>query len=219
MTGVIFSQDVIQKSLMPSLNLNKSINERISLNFKAESRVRMSRLVTEKPRPLYYDLSDFSLMFDGKVGLGNVVSMGYLYRSRTDEHAHRLIQQFTIVRLYSKFRLAHRFASDQTLRINELESGENEDVAIRFRYRITAEIPLNGTRLDKDEFYLKLNNEYLNANIEDDLDLEVRFVPLLGYFFQDNNKIEAGLDYRADGILYYQTRHRMWLTFAWFIKV
>jgi len=89
----------------------------------------------------------------------------------------------------------------------------------RLRYRLSAEIPLNGQSADPKEFYIKINNEYLNSIKENKYDLELRLVPLLGYAVNQNNKLEVGMDYRVRSFLFSPSRHNTWLSFNWFIEL
>jgi hypothetical protein len=147
-----------------------------------------------------------------KVGLNSRIAGGYLIRFEDGEFFHRFIQQYTIVQKMSGFRLAHRILSDQTF--SKIEKTE-----IRFRYRITSEIPLNGESVDPGEFYLKLNNEYINSFQALEYDLEIRIIPLLGYDITDNFKIESGLDYRVNSFINNSTRQSYWMTFNFFIDL
>ena len=89
----------------------------------------------------------------------------------------------------------------------------------RFRYRATLENPLNGKSIDPKEFYLKINNEYLNAFEDREYDLEIRFSPLLGLKLNERNKLELGLDYRLDSFLENKTRNHFWTSINWYLKL
>ena len=80
---------------------------------------------------------------------------GLLFRSGDKYFKNRYIQQLTLVNQYAFFRIAQRFLVDQTINVNS-------PIEIRFRYRMTFELPLNGRSIDSKEWYLKLNNEFLN---------------------------------------------------------
>ena len=211
---VLEAQSTYEVGTLPSINLNKSINQGWAANLKWESRQyfyegRFSEPAELAPR---YVLSDMALQLSRKVGLNNALSGGYLIRLRDRSPAHRAIQQFTIVKKYTGFRLAHRFAADQTFSTD----GPPE---FRFRYRFTTEIPLNGEEANRQEFYFKINNEYLNAFEADNYDLEIRLVPVLGYKITDNNKLETGLDYRLNSFLDGPSRQRYWWSVGWYLKL
>ena len=133
-------------------------------------------------------------------------------RLKDNEFIHRFIQQYTYVKKYSSFRMAHRFSTDQTF----VQEAPTE---YRFRYRATLEIPLNGKSIDPKEFYLKINNEYLNAFEDREYDLEIRFSPLLDLKLNERNKLELGLDYRLDSFLENETRNHFWTSINCYLKL
>ena len=208
------AQSTYQFCALPSLNLNKKLNNDWSLNTKLESRqlFQQGEINGTTDKEYNYVLTDLSLIAANKVGLNSRIAGGYLIRFEEGEIFHRLIQQYVIVQKLSGWRLAHRIMSDQTF--SKIEKPE-----IRFRYRITSEIPLNGESVDPGEFYLKLNNEYINSFQAKEYDLEIRLIPLLGYDITDNFKIESGLDYRVNSFLNNSTRHSYWMTFNLFIEI
>jgi hypothetical protein len=212
--GKTTAQDTYLLGTLPSLNLNKGINSDWSLNFKAESRLRFlqGEFGGDAHPDLNLQLADFALTASRKTGLNNALAAGYLIRLRGEQTFHRFSQQFTLVRRYEAFRLAHRFLSDQTF---------NADTSweLRLRYRITAEIPLNGQSVDPGEFYLKLNNEYLSSWQEGEPDLEIRLVPLAGHEFADNNKLEFGVDYRLSSFIDGSSRNSLWFNIGWYFKI
>ena len=63
---------------------------------------------------------------------------------------------FKSVERFPAFRLGHRIQADQTW-------GGNDDATFRLRYRLSLDIPLNGTTTNPNELYFKLNHEYLTA--------------------------------------------------------
>lgn len=207
------AQNRPQFGVLPAINVNKGIERDWSLNFKWESRQSKVKddLSNESDENFKYVLSDLSLILSRKVGLNNSLAGGYLIRIRNNKIIHRAIQQFTVVQNYNSFRLAHRFSTDQTFDAHD----QNE---YRFRYRITPEFPLNGEAVDPGEFYIKVNNEYLNSFQGKEYDLELRLVPLLGYQFTDTNKLEFGLDYRINSFLNNATNQNLWITLNWFIN-
>lgn len=184
------------------------------LNYKVESRVSALQgdFKSGSDFDTNYLLTDVSVVASKKTGLNNNLAGGYLLRFRNGSIDQRFIQQFTLVKRYNRFRLSHRFAADQTLK-RELAD------TFRLRYRITSEIPLNGYSVDANEFYIKVNHEYLHAFESREYDLEVRLVPLLGYVFKDTNKIEWGVDYRINNFIHRNSKNSFWLTFNWFISI
>ncbi len=210
----VFAQSTYRLGVLPALNLNKKLKNDWSLNAKLESRqlFRKGEIGGDSDNDYEYVLTDLSVIAAKKVGLNSRIAGGYLVRIEDGGLSHRLIQQYVIVQKLSRWRLAHRISSDQTF-------SETEEPEFRFRYRITSEIPLNGETVDPTEFYIKLNNEYVNSFQADEYDLEIRLISLLGYDISENFKMETGLDYRVSSFLSHTTRHSYWMTFNVFIDI
>lgn len=206
---LINAQDNFQFGLLPVLNINKKLIQEYKLNFKTETRQVLYR---QSDFDYKHELVDFSLILSKKTGLNNSLGLGYLIRVRDGEIINRAIEQFTITRKYSFFRVAHRFSMDQTFQADEATE-------LRFRYRISNQFPLNGQSVDSREFYLKANNEYLNSFQGEDYDLEIRLTVMLGYEFSDDSKIEFGIDQRFDSFIKSKVRPRSWLGFAWYLAM
>ncbi len=200
--------------LLPAVNVNYKVSDDFKLNFKVESRQLLKEGIFDGASDGDYEyvLTDISVVASQKTGVNNSLAWGYLLRIRDSELIHRGIQQFTLVRDYSGFRMAHRFRSDQTF-------FSNAPTDVRARYRATLQFPLNGTSVDPSEFYFKLNNEYLQSFQGGTYDLEIRGVPLLGYQFSDSNKLEGGLDYRWSNFINNPSDHRFWIIINWFLVI
>lgn len=211
--GKTNGQNSYQIGGLPSVNVNYKLKNDYSLNSKIESRKLIQKVdfngVTLKKND--YLLTDISVLFAKKINLNKRVSAGYLLRVDDKELYHRFIQQFVILQKTTHFRFSHRFLVDETL-------SKVEALEIRIRYRISSEIPLNGNSIDTKEFYLKINNEYLNSFQDNKHDLEVRFVPLIGLDLNKNFKIETGLDYRINSFLKDKTNHNTWLCLSIFVE-
>lgn len=208
------AQSTFQLGTLPAVNLNKSFPSNWGLNLKWEARqVAVPNLHAANPE-VQVDgiLSDFSAVVSKKVGLQNALAGGYLLRLRSGQRIHRAIQQFTLLDKQGSLRMAHRITTDQTFE-------PQEPVELRLRYRFTAEVPLNGTSADPKEFYFKVNQEQLNSWQSSDYDLEFRLVPQLGYIFSDDNKVEAGVDYRINSFIRSDSRSALFLNVSWFLKI
>lgn len=212
--NTVYAQSSFQLGALPSLNLNKKMKNDWSLNFKIESRLlfQHGEINGDVDKNFNNVLTDFSLIGAKKIGLNSRIAGGYMIRFKEGNLYHRFIQQYVIVQKLSGFRLAHRFLSDQTF-------SESEELEFRLRYRITSELPLNGESVNPREFYLKINNEYINSLQEKTYDLEIRLVPLLGYEITEQFKIETGVDYRINSFLTDNTRHSYWMTLNFFIEL
>lgn len=216
------AQSSYRVGTMPSVNFNYGLKNNWALHFKAESRIlfQSGQFGTASSDGFNYLLSDISVIASKKTGLNTNLAGGYLIRITDTETIHRAIQQLSIVNKYSSFRLAHRFSADQSFNRDAQEKYSFKNIEFRLRYRIATEFPLNGQSVDAREFYLKVNNEYLYSWQGSDDDFEIRFVPLLGFNFADNSKLEIGPDYRIDSFLNGDPpRNSFWLSLNWFFRI
>ena len=210
----IWGQNSYQFGLLPALNFNKKLPEDWSLNTKIEGRYlfesgEVSGDVKEKGK---YLQTDISMVAAKKVGLNSKIGGGYMVRIKDKDLYHRITQQFNIVQKLTSLRLAHRFVTDQTF-------SENEKPEFRFRYRISTELPLDGTSVDHGEWYLKISNEYLYKIQDSDSEMEMRLVPLLGYDISENLKWETGLDYRINPAFSHPKRDSFWVSMNFYIEL
>lgn len=199
---------------LPAMNLNTSLQNDWSLNAKVESRYqfRTGTFNAESMRVRQYELTDLSLLAAKKIGFNTRLAGGYLMRFENNLITHRFIQQYVVVQRMSGYRLAHRVVTDQTL-------SPGEQAEFRLRYRLTAEIPLNGTSLDANEFYLKINNEILNELQGQTYALEYRLVPLLGYDLAQHFKMELGIDYRRASLFNPSPHNSLWVSMNCFVDI
>lgn len=137
---------------------------------------------------------------------------GVMLRLTPTGSAHRLLQQVSYLQRLPAIRLGHRFRTDQTF-------AKDEAPEYRFRYRIASEFPLQGTVVDPREWYLVASIEVLYSRQSTTNDLENRLVPSIGYLVNDHHQWEVGVDYRLDRYLTSIPRHRMWVTFSWFVSL
>lgn len=192
-SSCLFSQN--KAGILTQINGDVGFGKDWKLNAKLEGR----QLFLQQPRPrgksqAEFERADLELVANYSVGPGTAVGGGYLLRREAGSYIHRFIQQFSLTQKLYGSRLSHRIRTDQTF-----ESGE--PIQLRLRYRLSWEKPLSGLQVDTKEFYLKLNNEYFGLLQGGKGDVEVRFLTNLGYSIGDNNKIEAGIDYRLEKII------------------
>lgn len=207
-------QDKYLIGLLPAVNVNARLQKNWSLNTKVESRylLRTGVIHAESKRVRQYELTDVSLLAAKKIGFNTRIAGGYLMRIENGLLTHRFIQQYAVVQRKSGYRLAHRVVTDQTF-------FPDEQPEFRLRYRLTAEIPLNGASLDANEFYLKINNEILHRVQARQYQPEYRLVPLLGYDMAQNFKIELGFDYRRADLLSQTQQHSLWVSMNCFVDI
>lgn len=210
---VLIAQQRYRVGLMPQVNLNIRLNKGWKFNGKIESRYILQTGTFGKA-PTFknqYSLTDIAGLLSRKAGANSSIAGGYQARIQEGQLIHRLVQQYSLVRRYTAFRLGHRFAMDQTF-------DPQDSPTFRLRYRISAEFPLNGQSVDPGEAYFKIGNEYLNALDGGEYDLEIRAVPAWGLAISDHNKLEIRVDYRLDAFVQGNTRHSGWGQVAWYLS-
>ena len=178
-------QSNLRLGLSSNLNFNKKITENEKLNLKIESR---QNTFDEGRFNLEYSQTQISLFGSTGVSYRSSLAIGYSFTIRGGADSHMTAQQLAITNTYGTFRVGHRFSSDQSF-------GGDRTTRVRARYRISCQLPLKGQIVNVKEFYIKLNNEYLNSFTSSAHDLEVRVAGNLGFEFHDNNKVELGVDY------------------------
>lgn len=189
--------------ILPAVNINKSLKQGYSANFKNEYRFY------ELTNKFNLKLSDFSLMLGKKLGINHHLSIGLLSRFEKNVLIPRSIFQYTYLQKLSRLKIAYRLVSDQTFE-------QNAATLFRYRLRVMTEIPLSGQELNKKEFYLKLGNEYLNGWEATVHSFEIRGISSLGYEFTPKNKVEFGIDYRFRATP--TLRSTVWLNACWYLK-
>ncbi len=213
-TNGLFAQSEYQIGTLPSVNINKKWKKDWSLNAKVETRQIYQTGIFSKSvnREFHYELTDLTFVGSKKLGFYSRVGVGYLFRVREGEIVHRISQQYNFTKQYHSVRLSHRVLTDQTF-------FENEAPDFRLRYRISAQVPLNGKTLDVHEYYFKGNHEYVNNLQESTYNLEIRLIPMIGYVINPENKVEIGVDYRFNSIVSEDRNHRFWLALNWYLEL
>jgi hypothetical protein len=208
MNMVALGQSNVSSGLLPRINLSIELAKGLKLNNSIESRQVFLRSLEED---IKYDLilTDLAAVLSFKTSVNTAFNGGYQLRLLNKHTLHRFIQQFNIISIKESVRLAHRIGTDQTF-------GKDVPMEFRTRYRLTLEIPLNGTRIDPGEFYFKMGNEILWAIQRDQSDIEVRITPMIGYLFPKSNKLEAGIDYRFNEFVESAIDHDFWISITWF---
>ncbi|MGV0925043.1 DUF2490 domain-containing protein [Empedobacter tilapiae] len=168
------------------LNINQKINK--DFNFQSDIQYRS-----------YEELDQLQqLLIRGGIGYNltennNTVLVGYAYiqnrtPTSTDDyahnHEHRLYQQFNTKHALQRFNFAHRFRIEERFLEN--------DTQFRFRYQLTATVPLNNAKLIKNTWYLKAYNEVFLQAVKDKTFDRNRLGLSLGYVISPTFSLEVG---------------------------
>lgn len=197
--------------VFPEISLTKKVNQKDKLNFKVENQEILfdSRdLESENPQFSHYR-TDLMLFFDRSIRPGVSIALGVFHRFQENEDGNRIIQQFSKLQRMRNMRINHRFRTDQTFT-------KNDNLEVRFRYRFSIEIPLQGAEVDYGEYYLVLSEEPIFSLKGGEFEIENRTVASLGKLFNSNEKLEWAVDYRTDGFIQEGFRTRLWAKISYY---
>lgn len=205
-----WAQNGYKGGTMFQLKPDFSFGEDWELNTKLESRQVLFEGLNKDPfnNVFHYDRTDLEMVLNNKISPLGAIGAGYLIRLEDGKFIHRLIQQFSIAEDAIGLGIAHRFRTDETI-------DKNESTKYRLRYRMSMEKALNGSEVDPGELYLEFSNEYLQSIQSKEYNLEIRALAAVGFNFNDNNKLETGLDYRIENLFSGANRQLLWLNIAW----
>jgi hypothetical protein len=209
-----FCQDNYRAGSLTQLNINTKVTKALKLNTKLESRQIFSEKEIDTParNRFRYERTDLTLLLTTKLSADNTIGGGYLIRLEDKIYSHRLIQQFNNVRSLDWLSMAHRIVTDETF-------SSDAPAEFRVRYRLGLEKPLNGLHLDPDEFYAKVNNEYLGMWSDGKADMEIRALLTIGYNTSSENKVELGMEYRVNEFAKETKAQQFWINLGWFFSI
>lgn len=194
---------------LPNLTLSYKVSDHYKFVHKLESRFPSYNDRDEK-FDFNFERFDIQNYVERKLGLFSKLSLGYQLRFRTENrYAHRTIQQLSWSTGFNTYRIGHRVRSDQTF-------SEDRKPEVRFRYRVGFQIPLQGQQLDPKEYYLSLSDELVWSYRSPNADLENRINAKVGFYMNDKNKIESGIEWRAEEFFLDGIKHQVWFTFSWY---
>lgn len=197
--------------IFPEVSLTKKVNDRIKLNFKVENQeifFNNQDSQSENPQFTHYR-TDLMMFFDRSIRPGVSVGLGVFHRFQENEDGNRIIQQLAILQRMRNLRINHRMRTDQTFT-------RNDEFEVRFRYRFSMEIPLEGDEVDPKEFYTVLSEESIFSYKGRDFEIENRTAIALGKLFNSQEKLEWALDYRTDGYIQEGFRTRLWMKISYY---
>ncbi len=207
LTGTLFAQEknIFFTGIFPELSLTKRISSMDKVNFKIENQeILFDNRDPDGVNPQFtHYRTDLMLFFDRSIRPGVSVALGVFHRFQENEDANRIIQQLSVLQRYRTFRINHRMRTDQTFT-------KNNDFELRFRYRFSVEIPLEGAEVDPSEFYLVVSEEPIFSYKGSEFEIENRLAVALGKLFNSKEKLEWAVDYRTDGFIQEGFRTRLW---------
>lgn len=209
--GDLSAQDdrVFFTGIFPEISLTKRINTRHKLNFKVENQeILFDNRDSGNPQFTHYR-TDLMLFFDRNIRPGMSVGLGVFHRFQDGEDGNRIIQQLAFLQRMRSLRINHRFRTDQTFT-------RNEELEIRFRYRFSMEIPLEGAEVDPGELYMVFSEEPIFSSRAGEFEIENRVAVALGKLINQQEKFEWAVDYRTDGFIQEGFRTRLWAKISYY---
>lgn len=197
--------------LFPEAAVTKRLEDGRSLTFKVEHQQITYDRDDDHGAQFTRYRTDWMAFYGAKISHSNSIAFGVFHRVQRGVNANRLIQQFASVMRLRSMRLAHRVRTDQTF-----TSGE--DVELRLRYRLAAEIPLSGATLEPRENYLVVSNEPIFSVQSGEFEIENRFVLTFGRLLTKDQKLEVSVDYRSDKFIQDGFRQRLWWKVGYFVS-
>ena len=193
--STLYGQDRFTLFWEPQLAINYGVATNYSHNFTLAKRSYLYREGLGRFQVRQLELSHFS-----KLSLSDLVDLGigFQYRIRDNfepdsENEFRITEQFNLLRRGGSLRLGHRVRAEQRIRPSR--------TIHRFRYRLAADTPLNGTRLDIGESYLVGSVESLySLGKKQKPEWDQRIELTLGWLVAHELKLETGLEYRLESI-------------------
>jgi len=207
------AQDPAQSGTILDFNASQKLGEKWSLKAKVQSRISLIQSENFEVSQGKAEMRrlDLQSMLQRRLSPKRVVAAGLMHRSSTLSNMWRFMQQVAWVNESFQFKYAQRLRLDQSLR-------GNKDWEYRLRYRLGAQFPLSGLRLDAEESYLITGVEALAKTRNQKEQIEARATAAYGFLFNQGNKGEIGLDYRLDGLNSPIPDHQLWVSLAFFLK-
>lgn len=198
--------------LFPEAAVTKRLNNGRQLTFKLEHQEISYDNADDASDNLFtWYRTDLMAFYGVRLANADSVALGVMRRFEDGANANRFIQQYASVGRLRGTRVAHRVRTDQTFR-------DGDDVELRLRYRIAAEFPLSGSKLEPGENYLVLSAEPILSVQSGETELENRAVVTLGRLLNPDQKVEISLDYRTDKYIQEGFRTRLWLKVGFFLS-
>jgi len=181
----------------PALSVTKKIDSRWSYNLTLRARQRLTEYGEGNSnfRTDRWDIIGFGTysLFNGKK-----LGLGYLYRTYDpfepqSGKEHRLTQQFAFITNIRGYRIGNKFLIEERIR--------SFDYMTRLRYGIGIDFPLQGEKLDPNEFYVIAGNELVYAFNGTMNQLENRFHLGAGWLLQNDQKIQITAESRYNDII------------------
>lgn len=165
---------------------NQKINQK--LNWHNEIQYRNFDFISDNNQLLFRTGLGYNLSENN-----NNILLGYCFINtkkyvpnsdlKTEINEHRIYQQFITKQNFGRIFLQHRYRIEERFIENDFQ--------VRFRYFLSANVPINKKTIDKNAIYLSVYNEIF-ANYDKPIFDRNRLYGALGFVINKNFKIETG---------------------------
>lgn len=202
----------------PDISLSGKIRGQWSWNSKFVARVGMGQLGEgNHPDAGRLLLAEAQAFINRRLVGGRRITLGFLYgveepldQASTEK---RIIWQYSFRTPTGNWSLAHRARIEQRFFDDSFQH--------RLRYRIVAERPLQGDKLDAGELYLIAGTEILLSFDErlKNFRLDNRTGAGVGLLFANEHRLQLELQHRSQRILDERYGSRLWLLTSWIVPL
>ncbi|MEO5976827.1 MAG: DUF2490 domain-containing protein [Chryseolinea sp.] len=189
------SRKIVEQSIeWVSVNSNLTLTRRLSILLDGQFR-QVNQLDPQQYQArtaLEVKLNDhFSI-----IPLGYVYTWNYQYGKQPADfvnHEHRVWQQVAYKHKIGRIHFEHRLRSEQrflqhhTSNNGEVSYDGYSDIQYRGRYRFSARVPLNGTKIESGTYFASVYDEVFASRGKN-----------ITYHKPDQNRVFAGLGYQFD---------------------
>lgn len=195
------AQTIQLYGLYPTVLVKGDLGQRLDFSVGLSSEINaIDRMIDNRefPAEVLNVNGETALSFDAHPNIN--LAAGFLLRVNgpfTDGSAElRPWQQITAISRLGAVRIRNRARLEQRL-IKRQHSGMRR-ADLRLRYRLSADLPLQGERLDAREFYLNMSSEAMMTLTRSRVLYfwENRSYLGLGYRFANGQRLEPGLEFR-----------------------
>lgn len=184
----------IESVWSPTFSYSIKKSDRIGYNFKTIGFAILNNLDNSS----YFDYLETSFAFSYSQSVRLKLGAFYIHRFVTPliddgKYEHRLAQQIGYLFFIKDNRISTRFRTEQRFRDSGLVN--------RWRFRVGYDFPLIGERLDVNEPYVILSNEFLPQFNTTWHGLENRLFLGIGWLLEGKKMFETGLEYRLLNLL------------------
>ncbi len=203
----------------PDLSMSGGLKGQWNWNTKLVMRLSLGQLGKEPETGAgQWMLAEAQAFVSRRLVGGRRITLGLLYGLENpleDERPteKRIIWQYSFRTPAGNISLSHRARIEQRF--------FDESFQHRIRYRITAERPLTGDKLDAGEWYVLVGSEILLSSDEafENLRFDNRSGVGAGMLFANEHRLQFELQHRAQRIFDERYNSRIWLLTSWIVPL